>query len=341
MSFSEELIDHGHEVYAILPVTYSKGPSLLTHRVKPLFFKTDPDLPSIDDIIVDVFGDTFQCMLDVSNLVTHFCRAMIEDNDLRKEIEELKFDVAVVDGFVLNYCNFLLPYMHGIPFVYMFGSLHPWVAGGPGLPSFRSIGEIHGFLPLSDRMSLWERITNLYWYVILSNPPFPGRQDVSLLREYTPEIQTWDVLVSKSALFIETRDHILQWPSPVMPHHIQTPGVTNKPAKPLPEELNKIITAADKDVIIVSFGSLAAQFPKDITDKLIQTFNQFDETIIWRFSGSLFEYVKSNVKPNIHILSWIPQNDLLKKVIDDLLAVRNNIDDLRFVCVIPKFDLYN
>ena len=67
---------------------------------------------------------------------------------------------------------------------------------------------------------------------------------------------------------------MLEWPSASMPNLIRVPGITIGPAKQLPKQLEAIMQSSTNGVVLVSFGSLANDCPEDITDKLIDAFNQ-------------------------------------------------------------------
>ena len=306
---SEVLVRRGHDVYALVSTAFPKGDELIGPGVKALHYQTDPNIEPIDAIVArSIEADE---TTHVSNGLTPFCRALVEDRELRRKVEELQFDLALVDGFEFNYCAFLLPYLHKIPYAMIFSRLHPWISRSPALPSFYPIGHYQGDLPFNDHMNFVQRLENVYWFVkTFAFINYPGRNDVTLFEEFAPEVKSWEDLAHESVLFIQTRDHMLDWPVSAMSNFITTPGVTTKPAKPLPENTKQIMEKSD-GVIFVSFGSIASRFPTEILDNLIAALNQVEATVIWSLSRESVDYVTPKIGSHVHVLSWVPQNDIL------------------------------
>jgi hypothetical protein len=306
---SEVLVARGHEVFALVPSGFPQGLELLAPGVTPLVYHTGPEVKSVAQLVAENVEENEA--VPVSRGLLQFCRSALEDQAIRGKITELEFDLALVDGFQFTYCTFLLPYLHGIPAVMMFSSIHPWLSGTPSLPSFCPIGHHQGDLQFSDAMSFAERIENLFWFVIMFRfYNRPGRTDISLLQEYAPELNDWDTLVKKSVLFVQTRDYMLDYPSPNLPNFITTPGVTPKPAKPLTGDLKSVLDRSD-GAIFMSFGSISSGFPPAILNNLVGAVNQFDMTIIWALRRDSVDYVKDKIRQNIYIFNWVPQNDVL------------------------------
>ena len=308
---SSGLVKNGHEVYVTISKRFPKADKVLTPGIKPLYFDPLPETLSTEWIAQQYFDVDYSVIgYNMSRSVLEDCTAMMQDVELNGEIKRIGFDLAIVDGSVLSYCGFLLPYIYEIPYVLMHSSTHPWVAGVPALPSFSPL--IQAAPVYSDKMTFWQRVENLFYYIFMySFIPLPGRYNMSLLQEYASDVTTWEALVYESELFIITRDHLLEKPSPSMPNYIQTPGITVSPPKPLPKDLEAIMAGAHKGVVLVSFGSIAGNFPDSIIEKLINAFNQLEETVIWKFSGKSLDRIKTLTNKNVHLLPWIPQNDLL------------------------------
>jgi hypothetical protein len=308
-SVSEVLVARGHEVFALVASGFPQGLELLAPGVTPLVYHTGPEVKSVAQLVAEsVDGDV---PATVSGGLLPLCKSALQDHGIRGKITELRFDLALADGFWYSYCSSLLPYLHGIPAVMMFSSVHPWLSGTPSLPSFCPIGHHQGDLQFSDAMSFTERLKNLFWLVKLYwFTGLPGRTDTSLLQEYAPQLDNWDTLIKKSVLFIQTRDSMLDYPSPNLPNFITTPGVTTKPAKLLIGDLRSVLDRSD-GAIFMSFGSISSGFPPAILDNLVGALNQFDITIIWALRGDSVDYVKDKIRPNIHVFDWVPQNDVL------------------------------
>ncbi|KAI0213331.1 UDP-glucuronosyltransferase 2B15, partial [Lamellibrachia satsuma] len=128
---------------------------------------------------------------------------------------------------------------------------------------------------------------------------------------FAPEVNSWLELVQRSTvLYIVTRDSLFEWPEPHMPNVIHTPGVTTHPAGVLPQQMKELMDAATDGAIILSFGSLTGQLPAEIINKFLVAFEQLRQTVIFKFGGRNSK-TPSNVPKNVHLLPWLPQNNLL------------------------------
>ena len=306
-AISSGLLAHGHEVYTIISRSFDSIERYSQDGIKPLFIDSYLSAKSIDDVSRETFekGNLYY-QSETSRLSYEDCYAMLQDKKLNEDIARIKFDLAIVDGFIMSYCGFLIPYVHDIPYVSMFGMIHPWATGTNVLLFFNPLSQGASFL--FDEMIYHQQLENLLWYMaLIENLYF---RYPSFLHEYAPEVPSWEALAYKSLLFIETRNFVLEKPSATLPNFIQTAGITAREAQSLSPELEDIMNQAQHGVVLVSFGSILDNFPEDITHKLITAFSQLNLiklTVIWKYNGK----VLNELSKNIHIFKWLPQNDLL------------------------------
>jgi hypothetical protein len=84
---------------------------------------------------------------------------------------------------------------------------------------------------------------------------------------------------------------LIDHPRPVLPNEVHVGGMTTKPAKPLPKELEEFMNANTRGTIVVSFGSIANKLPSPTANaRFMQAFAKLDLNVIWRYigEGSLF-----------------------------------------------------
>jgi len=96
-----------------------------------------------------------------------------------------------------------------------------------------------------------------------------------------------------------------------MPNMIDAGGLTIKQStKQLPATLAEFVNGAEHGVILVTFGSMASSFPREITEKFLSAFQVLVDhyRVIWRFNNTLD---KMNIPKNVFVSNWLPQNDLL------------------------------
>ena len=146
----------------------------------------------------------------MSEMVNRHCTLMMEDTVFVDAVRRTKFDLAVVDAFLLSPCNTILPHHLGVPFVSLTVAFFPWHIRLPTLPSFAALP---GPWKNTDRMTFRERVANTFGFVIVQRAVlFPGFRNQTLLQRYSNSkgsINSWDALIRKSELILLPRDHHL------------------------------------------------------------------------------------------------------------------------------------
>lgn len=235
------------------------------------------------------------------------CETVMYNKEFVDTIRNLKFDMALVSRFLLINCLEVLPYHLNIPYASIGSLLDLYAMGTPTLPSFMYNMNILA----GDQLTFSQRMNNFLTQMFLRNlfrfniPLWNYRH---VLHEFAPGVSNYQELIDHSALFFQSRDHVLESPVPAMPNIIVTPPHNYQPAKPLPTDLDTIVTSNPHGVIVVSFGSMASALPDYCAEKMMQAFGRLQQTVIWKVNviGKTTEIPK-----NIHIVSWMPQNDLL------------------------------
>lgn len=66
---------------------------------------------------------------------------------------------------------------------------------------------------------------------------------------------------------------------------------------------------AQEGFITFSLGSFipVSSMPKKIVDTFIRVFSKLPQRVVWKWEGE----IPKNVSPNIKMVSWLPQQDLL------------------------------
>ena len=130
----------------------------------------------------------------------------------------------------------------------------------------------------------------------------------TLLDRYSSGHYTWNELILKSELFLLSNDYHTRPTFPLLPNVIPVPGVTVRPAKPFPDDFEKLFTRSrDQGIILVTFGSMASHVPEPVVVKFLDAFSRLEQTVIARLSVA--EGIA--VPENVHVFRWLPQNDIL------------------------------
>ena len=217
ISLGEELASRGHEVYIAIGSRYPNKANIEKRGIKTLQYKIPDGVlygvseeyeKMVAEIIFDKSEDKMALSGNTASQLTYNdCAYMMEDEAFLENVRQLKFDLAIVEPFILSPCNLILPKYFGIPFVSNAGIFIPWSIRIPALPSF--VNFMSAWTDLED-ITFISRLTNLFTYVafdaILSK--FAPVNN-TLLERYAPEYKSWNDLLRQSELFLVGRDHHL------------------------------------------------------------------------------------------------------------------------------------
>ena len=233
-------------------------------------------------------------------------KAVLEEGEsFFTEVQKLNFDLVFVDSLFPFRWYYLIPHRMGVPYVSLSNVLDPIASRVPWLPSFVP----HQLMAISDRMTFIERMQNVFANIMFQFATFipPVSPDtLSKYKEYG-DFSSLEELESRSLLFLQTSDEILDFPKPLMPNIINIGGLTVNPAKPLSKEHLEYAENSAQGLIVVSFGSGVKYLPSDIAKKMISAFSRLKENVIWRFYNTQNFVIPKNVR----LSNWLPQNDYL------------------------------
>lgn len=238
------------------------------------------------------------------------CRGTILNSDqLQERLKKVGFDLAIVDGLFFMKCLFLIPHRLQVPYIAYTDAVDPLMARVPWLPSFVP----SGLDPVGDRMTFLQRLKNaasvfaLHFFTIIPDEP---AEVFDKYRQYG-YFRNFDDLMRKSLLFLTSKEHLLDYAKPTMPHVVLLGSLNAKKASGdgLPADLRSFVEGAKKGVILVTFGSIASILPRKTAEKFAEAFRQLDAgvRVLWRLNN------KDDIQlPNNTIAQrWLPQNDLL------------------------------
>ena len=184
-----------------------------------------------------------------------------------------------------------------------------WGMGDPYNPSYMP-SPLTGY---SQTMSFGQRIVNtgaVLAYILLRRfnavPKIHTMLEEVFLDEDIPDL---DDLIKNAALFINhgtpfTGDGL----RPVMPKTILAGLMSCRPAKQLPNNLEKFIRESKHGVIFVSFGSVvkASKMPESKRKMMLSVFSKLKQRVIWKWETSM-----EDAPDNVMLSSWLPQTSLL------------------------------
>ena len=324
LGVGEELARRSHEVYISIAIRTTGDNEakrfMIVQNITQLSYKLKKDYSFADDIDKIMTEDLFKTniklsifpsgLFDFANLVTNECEEALADDEFILKLKNLKFDIVVLNRFTPSPCFYLIPYFLKVPCVSIGTAFEFWLGCSPTLPSFA-----HNVLfNYGDNMNFWQRLTNFLLITGISVAMKLGastRTHDHLLKTYAPGKNSFKEIADESLLFFVTREHVVQWPLPSMPNVITVPSAGCIPPNDLPDDLNKIITLSKHGIIIVSFGSLSEYLPKEVIGKLAAAFKEVKQDVIWKFPFKGANPSDFSLSKNVHVVKWLPQNDLL------------------------------
>jgi len=220
-----------------------------------------------------------------------------------------QFDVAVVDSVLITKCVYLVPHRLQIPWIAYTHIVDPLLVRVPWLPSFVPYARSS----FSDKMTFVERVKNtadFVFFYLIKPMYFPGPEYevIEKFRRYG-YFSSLDELASKSALWLVTKNNVLDYSLPMMPNMVNVGGLTVKRSSgKLPPDIQNFIDGAKKGIVLVTFGSKASSLPAHMVEKFSSAFRQLHGyRVIWRLSNK----DKVELPDNVMISPWLPQNDIL------------------------------
>ncbi|XP_016278574.2 2-hydroxyacylsphingosine 1-beta-galactosyltransferase isoform X2 [Monodelphis domestica] len=248
-------------------------------------------------------------VIELFDILDHYsknCEMMVGNSALMRGLKKEKFDLLLVDPNEM--CGFVIAHVLGVKYaVFSTGLWYPAEVGAPVplayVPEFNSL--------LTDDMNFLERMKNTGVYLIsrlgISFLVLPKYERIMQKYNLLPQRSMYD-LVQATSLWMLCTDVALEFPRPTLPNVVYVGGILTKPARPLPEDLQRWVNDANEHgFILVSFGAGVKYLSEDITRKLAGALSRLPQKVIWRFSG----LKPKNLGNNTKLIEWLPQNDLL------------------------------
>ncbi|XP_053559231.1 UDP-glucuronosyltransferase 2A2 isoform X3 [Bombina bombina] len=163
---------------------------------------------------------------------------------------------------------------------------------------------------LSDKMNFIERLKNTWFYLlqdIMFSFLFEGFWD-GYYREMLGRPTSLCETMGKAEIWLIRTYWDFEYPRPILPNFEFVGGLHCKPAKPLPEEMEKVVqSSGDHGIVVFSLGSMVKNLSDERSNLIAAALSQLPQKVIWRYSGKKPDTLSANTI----IYDWIPQNDLL------------------------------
>jgi UDP:flavonoid glycosyltransferase YjiC (YdhE family) len=245
------------------------------------------------------------------------CDALLSNTKQRQQFEQLvdqHFDAVVVDD-LYNPCGLIHTGLQKSVFVYMsltgLRTESAWANQSPSPPSYI---PVYG-TGLTDDLNFWQRAYNLAAYVrtLYVHQHIILRRIDALSQKHFPGLlpEAFDMERNASINFVN-HPPIFDFARPYMPRVNFVGGLHCRKAQPLPTMLAKFVDgSSEKDGFIVITTGYTAQWkkaPKAVVEAVMEAARAKPEIrFVWQYDGQPL----TNKPDNLHIGSWLPQQDLL------------------------------
>ncbi|XP_040194284.1 LOW QUALITY PROTEIN: UDP-glucuronosyltransferase 3A1-like [Rana temporaria] len=250
-------------------------------------------------------------VLTLMNTMSYQCNLTLHQSEIMNFLRGEHYDIAVVDAF--DPCAMLVCEKLGLPFIAFFPTFMA-NAHRVGMPSPLSYIPLFQ-TQLTDHMDFFGRLKNTL--VFLASLVIQTKMDSffdGVIEEHFPAESRPTIadLHLKAELWLYNVDFTLEFPRPLLPHVQYIGGLLAKPVKPISQELEDFISeSGDAGFIVVTLGSMLSSLPVvEFMKEMNGGFAKIQEKVIWRYQRSNWPQ-DVEISPNVKIMDWVPQNDLL------------------------------
>ncbi|XP_071505032.1 LOW QUALITY PROTEIN: UDP-glucuronosyltransferase 2C1-like [Diadema antillarum] len=321
-AITEPLVERGHSVTLLAPMNkITKGLTDAAVTDKK-FFASPRSRKELEEIVASFsslaslsglgpFG-AMKILREKVSLLGEGCVTLFSDTDTLDVLKKEKYDIIIT--MPIGGCDFLLGQYLDVPYVAISPVRRTIVVTEDhfGIPIPSSYVPFTLFLGFTDQMSFRERLVNIFSrYVVMPTMEYIATYPVQRIkREFNirPDLSLRQ-LTAESKLWLVCSNFAFEFAQPTAPNWIPIGGITAKPAKPLPKDLNDFVEGSgDHGIIVFTLGSSVTSLDNEIlVESIAKVFSELPQRVLWRYKGAK----PRNLGNNTLISDWLPQNDLL------------------------------
>ncbi|XP_034379531.1 UDP-glucuronosyltransferase 3A2-like [Arvicanthis niloticus] len=240
----------------------------------------------------------------------NLCSHLLTRKDIMEFLQNENFDLVLLDS--LDFCSLLIAEKLGKRFV----SFPPIQFSFMDLvlPSPLSYAPVFGS-GLTDQMDFWGRVKNclMYFYFSMQQREMVSQYDSTIQEHFAEGSRpVLSDLLLKAELWFVNSDFALDFASPLFPNTVYVGGLLDKPVQPIPQDLENFITQfGDSGFVLVALGSVVSKHQtKEVIKEMNSAFAHLPQGVLWTCKSSLWPK-DVRLAPNVKIMDWLPQTDLL------------------------------
>ncbi|CAO2592376.1 UDP-glucuronosyltransferase 3A1 [Lemmus lemmus] len=315
---SQILQNHGHDVTILL---YEKVPLPDFKKEEISYEVITWHLPEDQQVEFDnrfsllqeeFFIDRFNhhTLIKIYKYFADVCSHLLRRKDIMDSLRKKNFDLLFLDA--AEPCLFLIAEKLQKPFVAFIPMIFSSVDFG--LPSPLSYVPVYGS-SLTDQMDFWGRVKNflIFFDFSMKQRKIFSQYDATIQEHFAEGSRpVLSDLLPKAELWFVNSDFAFEFAHPLLPNTVYVGGLMDKPARPIPQDLEDFITTfGDSGFVLVALGSIASFYQtKELIKEMNSAFARLPQGVLWTCKDD--QWPKDvRMAPNVKIMDWLPQADLL------------------------------
>nr|XP_021201480.2 UDP-glucosyltransferase 2 [Helicoverpa armigera]WRX06237.1 UGT43A1 [Helicoverpa armigera] len=238
------------------------------------------------------------------------CKKLVNNKEIRELIESKEsFDIVIAEQFVTD-CGLAVAYKLNAPVIGMTAHiLMSWTYSRLGAPNHPAYVPNH-FFASGNYPNLWNRIKstiinfgmNMYYAHVIQ------KQNQEIVNAVYPDIPPLEELGKNVSLILINQYFPLTGSRLQGSNVVEVGGMHIKENAQIEDKgLKNFLDNAKKDVVFISFGSVAKNFPQKILDEIKNLIkNNSDILFIWKLDASNWE-----PPTNAYVDKWMSQKAIL------------------------------
>ncbi|GMR37602.1 hypothetical protein PMAYCL1PPCAC_07797, partial [Pristionchus mayeri] len=324
-NIADTLVEEGHDVTTLIPIIH---PLLRdgTHKSKKIYVQPTDEVKKLTDSIHSMEADFFAyndfnpfisigAGYTFNSWINAQCSGVLDEPGLIEKLRDEKYDVMIVESFeacgpALSHIikpKSLITSTGSVPIAWMFQEFGLDLALSYNPSLMMTHLDVH---------SMWSRLTNIYAEIVSHVMwSFSRSQINSLFHERFENFPGVKEICSRAAYTFVNSETLIDHAVPTLNRVIYIGGIGAKEPKKLDKELDQLFSLRNKTVLM-SFGSVVAtdKVPLKVKESMVEVVSLFPEvTFLWKYESPEDGFAKKVLPstPNLHMLKWTPQNDIL------------------------------
>ncbi|CAO2592375.1 UDP-glucuronosyltransferase 3A2 [Lemmus lemmus] len=311
---SQILQDHGHNVTSLL---YEKDLKKENMSYEIITWCLPEDQEKEFDnrfslLVEELFINRFNhhTLIKIYKYFADVCSLILSRKDIMDYLKNKNFDLVILDA--AESCFFLIAEKLEKPFVAFLPTQFSFMDFG--LPSPLSYVPVYGSR-LTDQMDFWDRVKNflMFFDFSMKQRQIFSQYDATIQEHFAEGSRpVLSDLLPKAELWFVNSDFAFEFAHPLLPNTVYVGGLMDKPARPIPQDLEDfIIKFGDSGFVLVALGSMASLLQsKELIKEMNSAFARLPQGVLWKCKKT--HWPKDvRLASNVKIMDWLPQNDLL------------------------------